>query len=222
LLGLIERWKKDKSPRARQMRLVFVTSERLTDSHRVIFKRLLKQAWHDQDHELMGAFMAVLDRWIRRRRTVQHRWENRTHYTVEVLRKSPRDNISIFSTPTTTYLRRRAWRYFRRLGFKKSPEYVSSMAKALVRYRDGDVASGENLLDNWGLMHACFGRSPVLKFNARHTNLKMDGRLADLQAAPMFEELWADAGAADQLLSVLLDASKRPSRLNATCDTPLP
>jgi MFS family permease len=52
-----------------------------------------------------------------------------------------------------------------------------AIAGALIRYSDDDMRAGENLLDNWGLMHACFGKSPVLAFNARHTNLATDARL---------------------------------------------
>ena len=213
ILGVIEKWKKDKSPRARQMKISFITNPQLEEQHRVIFKRLFKQAWHDRDHELMGVLMVVLDRWIRRRRAMEYRYENRVSYAVEVLRVPQRDHISIFSTPTTLYLRRRAWRYFRKLGFKEPEKYAGEIARALVRYTDEDVFKGENLLDNWGLMHACFGKSSVLKFNARHTNIRSNASLARLEAAPMFEPRWADPIAAPLLLSILLDARCRAVRV---------
>src|SRR5204863_3084847 len=110
-------------------------------------------------------------------------------------------------------LRRRAWRYFRRLGFKDPPAYVPAVARALLRYTDDDVRLGQNLLDSWGLMHACFGRSDVLTFSRRHTNIKPERRLAEMQAAPMFERLWAEPAAAGMLLSAVLDAGCRPVRV---------
>lgn len=213
LIGVIERWKKDNSPGSRQMKLAFIRDERLTDGHRLVFKRLFKQAWHDRDHELMAAFMVRLDRSLRRHRRTRYQYINRTIETSEVLRLAPRDRRTMFSTPTKHYLRRRAWRYFRRLGFQAPAEYAPAVAIALVQYTDDDVRLGENLLDNWGLMHACFGKSPVLTFNARYTNLKTDQSLADLQAAPMFERLWSAPESAAILLTILLDASCRPVRV---------
>src|SRR5687768_117467 len=53
LLGLIERWKKDPSPHARRMKLAFALATPVSFDHRLPFKRLFKQAWHDRDHELM-------------------------------------------------------------------------------------------------------------------------------------------------------------------------
>lgn len=213
LVPLVERWKKDSRPWARRLKLSFALDPRLNRQHRVVFKRLFKQAWHDRDHELMGAFMVTLDRALRRRRAKRFRYENRVVETTEILRLSPRGNWGVFSTPTTHYLRRRAWRYFRRLGFFDPAAYVPAVAAALVRYGDDDVRAGENLLDNWGLIHALFGKSDVLAFGRRHTNIKPDTRLADLKAAPMFERLWAAPGAAQTLLTLVLDAGCRPVRV---------
>jgi hypothetical protein len=213
LRALVERWKKDQRPAARQMKLKFALDERLSLHHRLPFKRLFKQAWHEGDHELMGAFMARLDRSIRRGRATRYQFSNSVVQTTEVLRLGPKGKRSIFSTPTTHYLRRRAWRYFRRLGFKNPAAYVPAVAKALVRYADDDVRKGENLLDNWGLIHACFGKSDVLAFNSRHTNIKAERRLSDMQAAPMFERHWAEPAAANTLLDVLLGAGCRPVRV---------
>jgi hypothetical protein len=211
LLGIIERWKRDRSPRATKLKLRFALEGKLTPEIRVVFKRLFKQAWHDQDHELMGAFMARLDGALRRSRVKRHRWVNRTVETTEHLRLQRRGAWPVFSTATTHYLRRRAWRYFRRLGFRDPAGYPKAVAAALARYDDDAVRAGENLLDNWGLMHACFGKSEVLAFNKRHTNVR--GPLANLQAAPMFERHWAQPTAAPVLLDLLLSANCRPVRV---------
>ena len=213
LLPVVEKWKKDPRPWARGLRISFARDGRLTGDNRVVFKRLFKQAWHDGDHDLMGAFMHRTDGFLRRRRATRYVWENRTTRTVEVLRSSPRHGNSVFSAPTTHYLRRRAWRYFRRLGFRDPAAYVPAAARAMARYTDDDVRAGENLLDNWGLMHACFGRSDVLTFDRRHTHVTHGRSLAELAAAPMFERHWAADASAAVLLALLVDADCRPVRV---------
>lgn len=212
VIGIVEKWKKDNRPFARQLKFDFIASQRVKASHRVIFKRLFKQAWADRDHELMAAFLARLDTMLRRKRRMRYRFSSGLIEQIETLRLAQSRN-AIFSTPTAHYLRRRAWRYFRRLGFGDPAVYLSSIVRALVRYTDDDVRSGENLLDNWGLMHACFGKSPVIEFNARHTNLKIDSSLASLEPAPMFEKHWSADAASDTLLDLLIAAQCRPVRV---------
>jgi hypothetical protein len=214
LLGLIERWKKDRSERARRMKLLFIGDDRLAAVHRVVIKRLFKQAWHDDDDELMGVFLVRFDRALRRGRAKRYRYVERALVTEEVLRLRPDyREPGVFSRPTMHYLRRRAWRYFRRAGFERPEGYAPAIARALVRFSDDDVRRGENLLDNWGLMHACFGKSPVLVFDKRHTNVRHERGLAELAAAPMFERHWAAPAATQTLLSILLDAQARPVRV---------
>ena len=213
VLGLIERWKKDSRPWARQLKVDFLLGGKSPWECRVVFKRLFKHAWASNDTELMGAFMKALDRSIRRKRYTRYRYVDRVLETSEALKVPARYHGREFSNATKHYLRRRAWRYFRRLGHKDGPAYLSGIAHALVRFEDDDVRAGENLLDNWGLMHACFGKSPVLVFNARHTNLSASGSLADLQAAPMFERHWTLPRAANVLIDILLRAQCRPVRI---------
>jgi len=225
LLGLIEKWKKDARPWARRLKIQFLFGGKSSWESRVVFKRLFKQAWADHDHELMGAFMVSLDCSIRRKRRKRTRFSSGVIETTEVLRLPHVWFIDLpdgaaayikgnqFSAATKHYLRRRAWRYFRRLGYAGASAYLSAMAGALVLYNDDDMRTGENLLDNWGLMHACFGKSPVLSFNSRHTNLATDGHLSDLQASPMFERHWALPEAFPILLDILLRAQCRPVRV---------
>jgi hypothetical protein len=213
LLGLIERWKKDSRPWARRMKLDFVAGNKPSMQSRLVFKRLFKQAWVDHDHELMGAFMVALDRSLRRKRRTRYRYAQGAVDTYEVLKLPPKSHGNSFSTPTRHYLRRRAWRYFRKLGRLDAAAYRNGIASALVRFEDDDVRAGENLLDNWGFMHACFGKSTVLTFSGRHTNLSASGSLAGLQAAPMFERHWAAPEAITTLIDILLKANCRPVRV---------
>ena len=67
-----------------------------------------------------------------------------------------------FSRLTRAYLRRRAWRYFRFLGFKDPARYGRAIRSALALYKDEHLTKSENLLDAWGLMHALYKDSAVL------------------------------------------------------------
>lgn len=122
-------------------------------------------------------------------------------------------SFRLFSYSTRYYVRRRAWRYFRRLGYQHGEEYVLAVAQALLQYADEDVARPENLLDNWGLMHACFFHSPAIEFNERTARLQPGHTLAELTAAPYFEPLWAAAEALPALLRLLGAAKSRTVRV---------
>lgn len=213
LVGLIERWKKDRRAWAARLKIEFILSRSIPQDARVVFKRLMKQAEADRDHEVMAAVLVASDRLVRRKRTKRYTYEDGETYATEVLRmRQPRERL-FPSSLTTHYVRRRAWRYFRRLGFKEAATYRAAIAKALVRYDEDDVRRGENLLDNWGLMHALFGKSEQIAFSPRHTNLSASGNLANLQAAPMFERHWTVPEAAGELLALLLEAQCRPVRV---------
>jgi hypothetical protein len=214
-VGFAEKFKKDSSPFARKQKLQFARHTSFTKDHRLVFKRLFKHAIAQQDHELVATFMVTLDRMIRRRRRRTYTYDRSIRTTIEgeTLRNQRRNITEMFSHPTVFFLRRRAWRYFRKIGFSDASAYLQAVTFALVAYTDADVARGENLLDNWGLMHCCFGKSPLLAFHHRHTNVKPDASLATISAAPMFERHWADAQATGVLLDLLLRAQCRPVRV---------
>jgi hypothetical protein len=100
------------------------------------------------------------------------------------------ERFRLFSVPTRHYLRRRAWRYFRRLGKSHPERYVAAICDALVLYEDADVATGLALLDNWGLMHALFHHSPVLEAWPRGWRPAEGRSLAELEPAPIYSHLW--------------------------------
>jgi hypothetical protein len=122
-------------------------------------------------------------------------------------------NGRLFSYSTRGYLRRRACRYFRRLGFQRPEDYCQAVATALTLFRDEDVAKGENILDNWSLMQIAFRQSPVLKFKRTRVELA-DGRsLGELAAAPRFMDLWKNTEAASVLLKLVTQAQSRLVRV---------
>jgi hypothetical protein len=114
----------------------------------------------------------------------------------------------LFSVPTRHYLRRRAWRYFRRLGKEHPERYVSAIVEALVLYEDADVATGLALLDNRGLVHALFHHSPVLESWPRGWRPAEGHSLAELEPAPCYPDLWRNAPRA--VLGLMVRARCRP------------
>jgi len=118
--------------------------------------------------------------------------------------------LRLFSVHTRHYLRRRTWRYFRRLG-KKSPErYVPAVCEALKLYEDHDVATGLELIDNWGLMHILFHFSPALEAKPHGWTTAEGHTLAELEPAPIYEKLWQAAPTA--LIGLLKESRCRPVR----------
>ncbi len=120
------------------------------------------------------------------------------------------ERFRLFSVPTRQYLRRRAWRYFRRLGQTYPERYVVAVSEALALYEDADVDSGLALIDNWGLIHALFHNSPVLASRRRGWIVAEDRSLSELEPAPIHEELWRSAPRA--LCDLMLRARCRPVR----------
>jgi hypothetical protein len=120
------------------------------------------------------------------------------------------DRLRLFSMATRQYLRRRAWRYFRRLGVSNPKRYVAAISRALVRYTDEDVANGLALIDNWGLMHVLFRRSPVLVAQPAGWTPAAGRVLNELVPAPIYERLWEQSPRA--VVDVLIGASSRPVR----------
>jgi hypothetical protein len=120
------------------------------------------------------------------------------------------ERLRLFSIHTRNYLRRRTWRYFRRLGKQQPPRYVPALVEALKLYTDEDTADGLALLDNWGLMHILFHHSPALVAKSTGWTLSPEGSLAEVKPAPIFENLWVTAPLS--LLELLKNARCRPVR----------
>jgi hypothetical protein len=116
----------------------------------------------------------------------------------------------LFSQPTRRYLRRRAWRYFRKLGKINGERYRAAATMYLKRYTDSDVDSDIHLLDNWGLVHTLFGDCAALIRPAKGWQLAPGKTLADLVPAPRFAEVWTNAPEA--LLELLLQVNCRTVR----------
>jgi hypothetical protein len=136
----------------------------------------------------------------------------RTLQRVYVPLRYPR-NARLFSYHTRYYLRRRAWRYFRRMAHQRPGDYAARVARWLNRFRDEDFQRGENVLDSWSLLHACFFDSAVFDFTASKAQLR-DGRgLDELKPAPYLPDLWRRPEAARVLLDLIVRAQARLVRV---------
>jgi len=210
--GLVTRWLADPRPWARETLLKFLDQPMMERHKALLIKRVYKHAEKAGDDEIVGACMRGFDGLIRRRVVQRYHWtRGRGREIIDQLRSPPRRRT--FSYATACYLRRRTWRYFRRKGFADAGGYVAAIAAALRQYRDEDVALGQNMLDCWGLMHACFGKSDVVCFTRRHANLAPLRGLGELAVAPMFERHWVRPESMSPLIDLVLAARSRVVRV---------
>ncbi len=240
LAGLADRWKQDPRPWARAQAIAYLAQPLDRLGHNVVVKRLFKHAEQAGDDELMARFLVAFDALVRRVRKTRwhHDWRANETWSEEVL-ATPRNTLPrertrevdplmgrerevpsvippsgrLFSYRTRYYLRRRAWRYFRRMGYQRPQDYVEATARALAVYRDEDLAQGENILDSWGLMQACFRGHDALEFGATSIRLREGRSLSELSPAPRFAHLWQQPDAAVVLLSLLSGAESRLVRV---------
>ena len=227
-------WKRDRGELSRRRMVEYLAQPLDRPEHHTVVKQLIKQAEDEADHEVMAAALVACDRLVRYERRRTTRWDSRSQAfeSIEHLKlpqrytpwtwsgDRPSENpyrresegrqlgrARLFTHRTRFYLRRRTWRYFRRLGFSQPSAYVEAIAPALLAYRDEDLATGEAILESWGLMHACYGQSEAITKTTVHIRLRSGCTMADLQPAPYHAALWQTDAAAETLLRLVRDAS---------------
>jgi hypothetical protein len=236
LASLTDKWKKDPRPWARGQVLKYLDESLTSAGHETVVKRLFKHFEEVGDDQVMGAFAVAFDRLVRRKLKKHREWDFRTrqvneYETLATQRDAgpPRQSgkpvvpsfkpvmqypgTKLFSYHTRYYLRRRAWRYFRYMGHRKPGNYPKAVAEFLKLYRDADLERGENILDCWSLVHACFGESDVIAINGSHVNLSPGRALRELNPAPAFAELWKSETSGSLLVDLLLTANSRLVRV---------
>lgn len=207
-----EKWLKDPRPWARQVMRDFILDRSFERPQlKPLVKRLFKLAEAAGDDHIMAWFLVAADVCIRRRESSWYNWKLRTSFPVLVHEFPPPRDGEAFSVPTRRYLRRRAWRYFRRLGHRDAKRYFPAVMEALLLYRDADLDSGVHLLDNWGLTHILFHNSPILECKRNAWILKGDAAFRDLKPAPAYATSWDD----ESIFTLLLKAQARPLRRTA-------
>jgi hypothetical protein len=118
-------------------------------------------------------------------------WHYRDAREIPEVARKWLEPFRLFSIKTRHYLRRRAWRYFRRLGRGDPDRYLAAVTQALLLYRDEDTDSDLSLLDNWGLMHILFHGSSVVQPKRTGWVFEPQRSLENLCPAPIFEGTWA-------------------------------
>jgi hypothetical protein len=216
LATLTDRWARDHRPWARAKIIDYISRPWNIAGHEPVIKRLFKNAEARKDDELMAVFLHRLDTVVRRERRMrrEYNWQTREVLEYEAL-VTPSRADDLFRYRTRYYLRRRVWRYFRRMGFGNPKNFVPAVTRALVLYDDaeGDLKKGEHLLDSWSLMHACFGESAIIYFTPSHTRVVEGQRFADLKPDPVFPKLWQAKDAAESLLGIVTNANARAVRV---------
>jgi len=244
LASFADRWTADHRPWAREQMFAYLDEPLRHAGHHPVVKRLFKQAERVGDDELLAAFLVAFDRSVRREIRAVPQWDYATRRIrrVEKLitpqkaippQRIPREYRSssrivpypalteappdhrLFSARTRYYLRRRAWRHFRRMGYQRPDAYVEAICRALVLYRDDDLERGENILDSYALLRAFFEHHDAVSFGANHARLAPSQRIADLRPAPRFPELWQRSDAAERLLNVVSRGRARLVRAGA-------
>ncbi|MBA4188798.1 MAG: hypothetical protein C0467_12435 [Planctomycetaceae bacterium] len=215
LAPFADTWYKDSRVEARKLLLTYLEQPLNAARHEPLVKRLFKFADNAGDDAVMARFLVGLDRTIRRKRGTTSRWDprSRSYESIEIIYTPADTTLSrddrfylgswfvqnrekftqgkfLFSIPTRHYLRRRAWRYFRKLGKKHPDRYISGVCTALKLYTDADVPDGLGLLDNWGLVHILFHHSPALESRPVGWFVSESGTLPQLQPDPMYRKLW--------------------------------
>jgi len=211
------KWLSDTRPFARGAMLAYVDEGCARPFHRALVKKLFKAAETAGDFELLGHFLVAFDRLDRRRLVTRTNFDWTTRTLVEKrelvaaldvpFRQSDRKNLrrqsDAFSIVTRQYLRRRAWRAFRKLASRDPAAYGVAIRAALPLYTDEHLQTAEQFLDAWGFLHALYRESPALDRKQRGVLLAAGG-LADVEPAPHAPDAWR--GKADEVLALLVSA----------------
>jgi hypothetical protein len=220
LKGFASRWYADTRPFARRTLGEYVDHGCDRAGHRPLVKALFKLAESAGDDALMSRFLVAFDRLPRRVIVTEHRydWQTRTATSERKLRRDYRipSNTDVaaatgrFTHATRQYLARRAWRYFRTLGFRDASRYGRAVRDALSRYEDASLDRPERLLDAWGLVNALYWGSPVLDRDPRGARVAEGRALTELEPAPFQPAAWR--GCYDGVLDLVRHARGRTVR----------
>lgn len=221
LKALAPRWYADSRPFARRALLRYIDDGCDRPHHRALVKSLYKLAEAAEDDEALGHFMVAFDRLVRRKliKVPRYDWQSRQSFEQPMLvndtpapERLPHGDVEAprFSMRTRRYLRRRAFRYFRRLGRRDPARYGRAIRAALALCRDEHLDRPERLLDAWGLLHVLYWGSPALVRGPRGVRLAEGSALADLAPAPIYPEAWQ--GVFDDVLHLVSTARSRTVR----------
>ena len=195
LAGFAAKWIADPRPWARERLAAYAALALDTPGQRFLLKKLFKTAEEAANDRAMAVLMAALDGSVRRS---DDGARLRTEHAL----------LATFSVHTRRYLQRRAWRYFRRIGFKDPKRYLAGILEAIPRYEDAFIRDGVRFLDQWGLIHALFHHSDVVWARTQGWCVRGGRALKEIQPAPAFPDAWTP----EAVFQVFLSARARPVR----------
>ena len=203
-------WLTDTRPFARRALLAYVDDGCDRSGHKALVKRLFKQADQAGDDELMGHFMVAFDRLVTRTRIVRYGVGSFATDPSLRVRLDEGGTSDQFSIATRSYLARRAFRYFRRLGRRDVDRYGRAMRHTLSLYRDEHLSKPMRLLDAWGLAHALYASSTVLEFRPKGIRVAAGESLESLRPAPFLPEAFSNCFG--ELVPLVAGSHARPVR----------
>ncbi|MGE3542826.1 MAG: hypothetical protein AB7L28_02810, partial [Kofleriaceae bacterium] len=213
LASRAELWANDKRPWARRTMLAYILAGCDQPEHKALVKRLYKHVEAASDDAAIAHFMVAFDQ-LGHRLLIEAAWRTGLRANPELLPAHEDHDVRAnrFSRATRQYLARRAYRYFRRIGYRDPARYVRCILLALPHYRDEPLASPAGLLDAWGLMQSLYGESESIIKDPRGIKLADDASLADLSPSPRWPEAWKADDAFSTMIEVLLTAQSRTVR----------
>ena len=217
LKKLAEPWLADQRPWARRALLAYIDDGCDRPDHKALVKQLFKRAEAAGDDELMAHFLVAFDA-IGRRLLVKpskYSQEQDLRYDPAVPERLVEKGKVVVASPqfsraTRRYLARRAYRYFRHMAYRDLARYGRALRIAMPLYRDEALGTAARLLDAWGLMHALYRYSPVIRRGPRGVTLTRGKGLGELAPAPHFPAAWLNVF--DDLVAMLVAAQSRTVR----------
>ncbi|MCA9605520.1 MAG: hypothetical protein KC619_07985 [Myxococcales bacterium] len=221
------RWVADPRPWARRMLLAYVDDGCDRGRHRTLVRRILRLAEQRQDDELMAHLFRAFDAMDRHEVRVVDRWSwqdrethkvavrmkvrphprratTREHY--ELLRAAPREGgwrvrSPHFSAHTRAYLRRRTFRWLRKMAFREPERFFEAALRTMSLYSDADVEKPEHVVDVTSLTSLLYYGSDVLRRTGRSLRIARGRQLLELSPAPLNPDAWR--GRTEPLLRLL-------------------
>jgi hypothetical protein len=202
LTSFADKWMKHPSDFARRMLLRYVDDGCDRLGHRPLVRRLFALAEERHDRELLAHFLVSFDR------LVVFRKKNRYDYDVrqmlpklvrvvpsarELRRRGERPPFpKAFTGRTRAYLRRRALRPLRRLGYGDPAELLARTLEVLALYEERHLDTPEKLIASYSLLRLLHAGSDVIDASdGRSVRVRAGKQLAQLTPAPMHPDAWA-------------------------------
>ncbi|MEM7675307.1 MAG: hypothetical protein AAF449_04800 [Myxococcota bacterium] len=202
-----QKWIIDARPFARQSLLRYIGAGCDHPGHRPLVKKLFKEAEERQDDELMRHFMVAFDRLVTGLLSF-----GKDQNELRWVRKPSNSADDTFSMATRLYLQRRAYRYFRRIGYRSPERYVENMLAALKLYADSDTERPQHKLHRWSLFHVLYWQASIPRENRYGIALRRDVDVQSLGPAPRFADEWRRQTHVDGLIVLMAEAKNADVR----------